>query len=85
MSTENDRQRVKPFRMIDIVEKGTHWVKRWQGVTFTPSHLFSMNRFKLDSGAFQFATGCLLSGYLVVMLVAAGYFATYYSKNFRRT
>jgi hypothetical protein len=67
--------------MIDITEKGTEWVERWQEVTFSPSHLFAKDKFKLDSTAFLFAIGCLLIGYFAAMFGAAVYFWRYYPKN----
>jgi len=68
--------------MIDIVEKGTEWVERWQEVTFTPSHLFAKAKFRLDSTAFLFASGALLIGYFAAMFGAAVYFAVYFRAYF---
>jgi hypothetical protein len=69
--------------MIDLTEKGAEWTERWQDVTFDPAHLFAKSKFKLDSSAFLFASGCLLTGYFAAMFGAAAYFSWYYPKNFR--
>jgi hypothetical protein len=69
--------------MIDVIEKATGWVKRWQEVTFSPSHLFSMEKFKLDAETFWFATGCLLSGYLLGVIGSELYFGVFFPKNMK--